>query len=217
MSRKRSYRIIVPILLVATILVSFSLDQKEDKKKGKKQKGSKNQVDPMVAFREEVGGYRKECKAALKPYRYSFGRTTFFNYKGYNTAKEIEVSLMLDARYKFTFNAQGVTLEPIKVQVYNRPSDYNKRILLFEKSGISSGSFYFTSDQLFENLKKHYKEKGLSDEEIEKLLLSKVYIDYIIPAIDEEFEVDPESGRRKAILKKGAIVFASGYENLDTR
>lgn len=215
MNRKRTYRIIVPILLVATILVSFSLDQKEDKKN--KQKGKKTQVDPMAAFREEVGGFRKECKSALKPYRYSFGRTTFFNYKGYNTAKEIEVSLMLDARYKFTFNAQGVTLEPIKVRVFNRPSDYNKRILLFEKNGISSGSFHFTSDQLFENLKKHYKEKGLPDDEVEKLLLSKVYIDYIIPAIDEEFEVDPESGRRKAILKKGAIVFASGYENLDQR
>ncbi|MFT7614743.1 MAG: hypothetical protein ACI9J3_003728, partial [Parvicellaceae bacterium] len=39
MNRKRTYRIIVPILLVATILVSFSLDQKEDKKN--KQKGKK--------------------------------------------------------------------------------------------------------------------------------------------------------------------------------
>ncbi|MBL4704553.1 MAG: hypothetical protein JKY54_08525, partial [Flavobacteriales bacterium] len=132
MNRKRTYRYIVPLLLVATLLVSFSLDQKGDKKK----KAGKNQVDPAVQFRDEVAGYRKECKAALKPFRYSFGRTTYFNYRGYNTVKEVEVSLMLNARYKFCFNAQGVTMEPIKIQVYNRPSDFNTRVLLYEKSGI---------------------------------------------------------------------------------
>ena len=131
--------------------------------------------------------------------------------------KEVEVSLMLNATYKFAFNAQGVTQENIGVKVYNRPSDYNKRIMLYEKKGVGGGSFHFTSNQLFENLRKHYREKGMAEEELEKLLLTKVYIDYIIPAVDVDYEEDLHTGRKKAVIKKGAIVFASGYENLEAR
>lgn len=204
--------------MLSLLVVSVSLTSVAPQKKDKKNKNAnKGEVDPMAQFREEVAGYRKDCKAALKPYRYSFGRTTFFNYKAYNTVKEVEVSLMLDASYKFTFNANGVTEDKIAVKVYNRPSDYNKRVLLYEKKGIGGGSFHFTSNQLFENLKKHYLAQGTSEEELKKLLLNKVYIDYVIPAVDIEYEEDPETGRRKALIKKGAIVFASGYENLEAR
>ena len=31
---------------------------------------------------------------------------------------------------------------------------------------------------------------------------------------DITFEEDPDTGRRKVVVKRGAIVFASGYENL---
>jgi len=202
---------ILTIILVVGALVSFVPDQKGDKKK----KSSKSGLDAASEFKSQVAGYRKDCKAALKPYRYSFGRTTYFNYKSYNTLKEVEVALILNSSYKFTFNAEGVTVDPIQVKVYNKPSNYNKRILIYEKSSVSGGSFEFTSEQLVDKMKEHYKEKGLSDYELEKILLSKVYIDYIIPAIDEEFEEDPDSGRRKVVVKRGAIVFASGYENLN--
>jgi len=202
---------ILTIILVVGALVSFVPDQKGDKKK----KSSKSGLDAASEFKSQVAGYRKDCKAALKPYRYSFGRTTYFNYKSYNTLKEVEVALILNSSYKFTFNAEGVTVDPIQVKVYNKPSNYNKRILIYEKSSVSGGSFEFTSEQLVDKMKEHYKEKGLSDYELEKILLSKVYIDYIIPAIDEEFEEDPDSGRRKVVVKRGAIFFASGYENLN--
>ena len=46
-------------------------------------------------------------------------------------------------------------------------------------------------------MKENCREKGLSDYELEKILLSKVYIDYIIPAIDEEFEEDESTGKEK--------------------
>ncbi|MBL4607064.1 MAG: hypothetical protein JKY01_04465, partial [Pseudomonadales bacterium] len=129
--------------------------------------------------------------------------------------KEIEVALMLNASYKFNFDARGVTEDKILVQVYNRPTDYNKRVLLYEKKSVGGGSFFFTSKQLTENMRKHYEGKGMAEEELDKLLLTKVYLDYIIPAIDMDYEEDPETGRRKAVVKKGAIVFASGYENLE--
>ena len=203
------FKLLTYVLLMGA-LVAFVPDQKGDKKK----KSSKSGLDEAAEFKAQVAGYRKDCKAALKPYRYSFGRTTYFNYKSYNTLKEVEVALILNSSYKFTFNAEGVTVDPIQVKVYNKPSNYNKRILLFEKSSVSGGSFEFTSEQLVEKMKENYREKGLSDYELEKILLSKVYIDYIIPAIDEEFEEDESTGRRKVIVKRGAIVFASGYENL---
>jgi len=211
MMRLNSKFKILTLILVVGALVSFVPDQKGDKKK----KSSKSGLDAASEFKSQVAGYRKDCKAALKPYRYSFGRTTYFNYKSYNTLKEVEVALILNSSYKFTFNAEGVTVDPIQVKVYNKPSNYNKRILIYEKNSASGGSFEFTSEQLVEKMKEHYKEKGLSDYELDKILLSKVYIDYIIPAIDEEFEEDSETGRRKVVTKRGAIVFASGYENLN--
>ncbi len=212
MVAKKSFLRAVPLLLVAAMLVGFA-PQRGDKKKKK----GKNEPSETQLFREEVAGYRQECKSALKPYKYSFGRTTFFNYKPYNTLKEVEVSMMLDATYKFTFNAQGVTMDKITVRVYNRPSDYNTRVLLYEKKGVGGGSFHFTSEQLMESMREHYKKEGVTGDDLDKLLLPKVYIDYVIPAIDQEYEEDPETGRRKAIIKKGAIVFASGYENLEAR
>ncbi|MBT6029911.1 MAG: hypothetical protein HOH13_06360 [Crocinitomicaceae bacterium] len=210
MKRYKSYIKLLAGLAFMGLLVSFAPDQKEDKKK----KSSKGGMDAASEFKSQVAGYRQACKAALKPFRYSFGRTTYFNYKPYNTMKEVEVALILNSDYKFTFNADGVTVEPIQISVYNKPASYNNRILIFEKKSVSGGSFEFTSEKLLENMRNHYKEKGLSDYELEKILLSKVYVDYTIPAIDEEFEEDPDTGRRKVVVKRGAIVFASGYENL---
>lgn len=208
MKKTKSFISIVVLLVVSSMLVSIA------PQKGGKKKGGKKEIDPKAAFKEEVAGYRKDCKAALKPYRYSFGRTTYFNYKSYNTLKEIEVSLMLNATYKFNFNASGVTEDAITLQVYNRPTDYNKRVLLYEKKNIGGGSFHFTSTHLAEAMRKHYADKGMTADNLDKLLLTKVYLDYIIPAVDQDYEEDPETGRRKATIKKGAIVFASGYENL---
>ena len=44
--------------------------------------------------------------------------------------------------------------------------------------------------------------------------LKKLYISYIIPAIDREIEIDPETGKEIKVVTKGAIVLAIGYSNI---
>lgn len=198
--------------IFSAALLSFTFDQRGD---GKKKKGRKGEVDPLVEFRELVTGYRADCKKGLKPYRYSFGRTTYFNYKSYRTKKEIEVSLPLNATYKFNFNASGVTSEKITVRVYNKSNDYSNRFLLFEKKNVGGNSFSFTSSQLFGNLKEQYRAKGYSQEKINAVQLNRIFIEYVIPASDIEKVMNENTGRMTSVSKKGAIVFASGYENLE--
>lgn len=205
------------IVAISACMLSFTvLDQRgQDKDKKKKKKKGKEQVDPMAEYRQEVAQYRLDCKKALKPYRYSFGRTTFFNYRSYNTSKELEVSLLLDASYKFCFNAQGVKEKAIGVRVYNKSKDYKSRELLYEKKGVSGNSFSFTSNELLTALKERYRAKGYDEERVNKAILSKIFIDYIIPAIEDDYIDDDYTGRKTVVVKKGAIVFASGYENLE--
>ena len=50
-----------------------------------------NDLTPYQAYMIELKEYRKNCRNALKPYRYDGSLTTHFSYKEYVYAKEVEV------------------------------------------------------------------------------------------------------------------------------
>ena len=67
---------------------------------------------------------------------------------------------------------------------------------------------------MIERLKEVKREKGVDEEIIVRMRLKKLYISYIIPAIDREIEIDPETGKEIKVITKGAIVLAIGYSNI---
>ena len=191
-----------PLLLFLFISISFNAQKRND------------QVDPYREFLNELSEYRKLCRNALKPYRYDGAKTTHFTYKEYNYRKEVEIGTVQDSEYRLSFNSNGIKYDQIKVQIYDKPSKFKARVLLYEKDGIGGNESTVETGPMLEKLKEVKREKGVEEEIIERMRLKKLYISYIIPAIDREIEVDPETGNEIKVVTKGAIVLALGYSNI---
>lgn len=127
---------------------------------------------------------KKELNNMLKPeYNYDLSKVIKINYKKEKQIKEIEVDLFIGERYKFLFNAKALTKD-IKVEIYNKSLDKQKRELLFSNE---------------EYLKKGEKiYYWLSDKS-----RRKVYIDYEIPPIDSTMA---------AVNNQECLVFMLGYK-----
>ncbi len=105
-----------------------------------------------------------ELKPMLKPeYKYDSSKTTRFTYKTKSQTKEIEVPLFIGEKYRFLFNTAGLP-ENIKVEIYSKPHDNNKRKLLYSLE----------------------QEEGKSVYSFEPTKSRKMYINYTIPESTEE-------------------------------
>ncbi|MDG2370835.1 MAG: hypothetical protein P8M12_09340 [Flavobacteriales bacterium] len=175
---------------------------------------NRNDIDPYLEFLSELSEYRKVCRNALKPYRYDGSKTTHFSYKEYDYRKEVEIGTVQDSEYRLSFNSNGIKYDQIKVEIYDKPSKYNSRVLLYEKEGVGGNEFTVETAPMIERLKEVKREKGVDEEIIIRMRLKKLYISYIIPAIDREIEIDPETGKEIKVITKGAIVLAIGYSNI---
>ena len=175
---------------------------------------NRNDIDPYLEFLSELSEYRKVCRNALKPYRYDGSKTTHFSYKEYDYRKEVEIGTVQDSEYRLSFNSNGIKYDQIKVEIYDKPSKYNSRVLLYEKEGVGGNEFTVETAPMIERLKEVKREKGVDEEIIVRMRLKKLYISYIIPAIDREIEIDPETGKEIKVVTKGAIVLAIGYSNI---
>lgn len=175
---------------------------------------NRNDIDPYLEFLSELSEYRKVCRNALKPYRYDGSKTTHFSYKEYDYRKEVEIGTVQDSEYRLSFNSNGIKYDQIKVEIYDKPSKYNSRVLLYEKEGVGGNEFTVETAPMIEKLKEVKREKGVDEEIILRMRLKKLYISYIIPAIDREIEIDPETGKEIKVITKGAIVLAIGYSNI---
>ena len=173
-----------------------------------------NTLTPYQEFLNELSEYRKICRTALKPYRYDGSKTTHFSYKEYDYIKEVEIGTVQKSEYRLSFNSNGIKYDQIKVQIYDKPSKYNSRVLLYEKEGVGGNEFTVDTGPMIDKLKEIKREKGVEEEIILRLRLKKLYIDYIIPAVDRNIEVDPETGNEVKVVTKGAMVLAIGYSNL---
>ena len=173
-----------------------------------------NELTPYQQFLVELRGYRKECRNALKPFRYDGANTTHFSYKEYNYFKEVEIGIVQNAEYRLSFNSNGIKYDPIKVQIFDKPHKYNSRVLLYEKDGVGQNEFTVETGPMIDKLKEVKLAKGVEQEIIERMRLKKLYVNYIIPAVDRTIEIDPETGGEMKVVTKGAVVLAVGYTNL---
>ena len=210
------------IRYILIFLIIFILNPNfESQKKDKKREETTPYQEYLILLRE----YRKNCRTALKPFRYDGALTTHFSYKDYDYSKEVEIATIQDQIYRLSFNANGITGDGIKIKIFDKPKKFRTRILLYEKENVTGSEFIIETDIMMEELKKAKKKElenntEFSDEErnyqkliIEKLRVKKLYIDYIIPASERVFEED-EEGNEKRVITKAAIILAIGYSNI---
>ncbi len=185
---------------------------------GKKKNDNGIDTEGKAAFDQGVQEAREVARKKLKPYKYDGTKSTYFSYKPYTYAKEVEVITLEKTDYKLCFNGSMVTAEKIGMKIYDKPETGKGRILLFEKENIGGGEFEVNLDELNEIFRAKKKETSSLDPEfVDKMRLKKVYINYIIPAVDRELEtVQDEVGNelKTTVIQYSAMVLAVGYLNL---
>ena len=169
--------------------------------------------------------YRKNCRIALRPFRYDGSLTTHFTYKEFDYAKEVEIATIQNENYRLSFNSMGIFNEPIIIKIYDKPKKYKNRVLLYEINDVANNEFTTETNEMIEKLKEAKtaelaKKTDVSDQErtyqqkiIENIRLKKLYINYIIPYTETGYKID-EEGIESRVLTKGSIILAVGYNNL---
>ena len=66
---------------------------------------------------------------------------------------------------------------------------------------------------MIEKLKQAKLDKGIDSAIVNQMRLKKIFINYIIPAVDRKTEVN-EFGEDVIVKLKGAIILCVGYYNL---
>ena len=173
-----------------------------------------DELTPYQEYLIELKEYRRNCRNALKPFRYDGSLTTHYSYKEYTYAKEIEIATIQKEEYRLSFNAMGVKNDGITIRIYDKAKRFNSRVLLYEKENVANTEFTIETSPLLEKLKEAKREDKVEEEIIKHLTLKKIYVDYIIPATDRIIEMDQETGVEYKVVTKGAIILAVGYDNL---
>ena len=173
-----------------------------------------DELTPYQEYLIELKEYRRNCRNALKPFRYDGSLTTHYSYKEYTYAKEIEIATIQKEEYRLSFNAMGVKNDGITIRIYDKAKRFNSRVLLYEKENVANTEFTIETSPLLEKLKEANREDKVEEEIIKHLRLKKIYVDYIIPATDRIIEMDQETGVEYKVVTKGAIILAVGYDNL---
>lgn len=202
-----NFKYIISFLLVFA-LASSALSQKD-----KKNKGNKNQIDPNAEFKMELAEYKKACRAALKPYRYDGVKTTSFIYKSFEYLKEIEVATIQNAEYRLSYNAKGIHHDKIQIKIYDKPKTAKGRVLLYEKTDVGGNEFKFETTDMLAKLKQAKLDRGIDPAIVEQMRLKKIFINYVIPAVDRTTETN-DFGEEVTVKLKGAIILCVGYSNL---
>ncbi len=127
---------------------------------------------------ESIQAVKKE----MVPYRYERTTTTNVTFKNYDQVKEVAIPLFFDTKYKFVVNCEGLPFD-VKVEVYDQPMGMRKNPVKIMES--SEKQFTFELD--------------------EEYLKNRVYINYIVPALEDTED---------EVIQKGCIVLASGYKNV---
>ncbi|CAG5085105.1 hypothetical protein [Parvicella tangerina] len=186
---------------------------------GKKKNETEMETDGKAEFDKGVQEARETARKKLVPYKYDGTKSTYFSYKSYTYAKEVEVVTLEKTDYKICFNSNMVTADKIGVKIYDKPQDGKGRILLYEKEDIGGNEFEVNLEDLNETFKTKKKEMWPKEKHdlVDKMRLKRLYVNYIIPAVEREMEtVEDDYGNQKktTVIQYSAIVLAVGYLNL---
>ena len=173
----------------------------------------------------QLKDFRKNCRMALRPFRYDGSLTTHFTYKEFDYSKEVEIATIQNENYRLSFNSMGISHEPISIKIYDKPKKFINRVLLYETTDVASNEFTTETKEMIEKLKKAKSEElakkvDISESErlyqqkiIENIRLKKLFINYIIPYSERGYKIDEEVNESR-VLTKGSIILAVGYNNL---
>ena len=173
----------------------------------------------------QLKDFRKNCRMALRPFRYDGSLTTHFTYKEFDYSKEVEIATIQNENYRLSFNSMGISHEPISIKIDDKPKKFINRVLLYETTDVASNEFTTETKEMIEKLKKAKSEElakkvDISESErlyqqkiIENIRLKKLFINYIIPYSERGYKID-EEGNESRVLTKGSIILAVGYNNL---
>ena len=73
--------------------------------------------------------------------------------------------------------------------------------------------FSFETTVMIEKLKEVKLNKGIDSAIVDQMRLKKIFINYIIPAVERTTEIN-EFGEDVVVKLKGAIILCVGYHNL---
>ena len=116
-----------------------------------------DELTPYQEYLIELKEYRRNCRNALKPFRYDGSLTTHFSYKEYTYAKEVEIATIQKEEYRLSFNAMGVKNDGITIRIYDKAKRFSSRVLLYEKENVSNTEFTIETSPLLEKLKEKTK------------------------------------------------------------
>lgn len=173
------------------------------------------ELDAQTAFNNGIQQARIDARKRLKPYKYDGTKSTKYNYKTYTHAKEVEVLTIEKTDYKLCFDGNMIKSDNISVEIYDKPMSGKGRILLFSKENVGPGEFEVSLEEMNEIFRAAKSETStLGKDIIAQMRLKKVYINYIIPAVDREVNVATEDGNldQTTIIQFSAIVMAIGYK-----
>lgn len=206
------------ILLFASVLF-FSTVASAQLIGKKKDKETPIDTDGKVAFDKGVQETREAARLKLKPYKYDATKSTYFSYKSYDYAKEVEVITLEKTDYKLFFDGAMVKNEKIKIEIYDKPKTGKGRILLDSYENVGGNTIEVSLDDLNETFKVKKKEMLSEDKHalVDKMRLKKIYINYVIPAVDRELHTETdEMGNeiKTTVINYSAMVLAVGYLNM---
>ena len=200
-------------LIIFSINPSFEAQKKEA------------ELTPYQERLIQLKDFRKNCRIALRPFRYDGSLTTHFTYKEFDYAKEVEIATIQNENYRLSFNSMGISNEPISIKIYDKPKKYRDRVLLYESSGVANSEFTTETNEMIVKLKEakskklaentdiSEKERSYQQKVIENIRLKKLVINYIITYTERGYKID-EEGNESRVVTKGSIILAVGYNNL---
>ena len=105
------------------------------------QKKKEVELTPYQERLIQLKDFRKNCRMALRPFRYDGSLTTHFTYKEFDYSKEVEIATIQNENYRLSFNSMGISHEPISIKIYDKPKKFINRVLLYETTDVASNEF----------------------------------------------------------------------------
>lgn len=204
----------LPILILLAFFMSGNLQAQLIGGKKNADNGSA-EMDAKAAFDAGVQEGRIAARKRLKPYKYDGTKSTRFNYKTYTHAKEVEVLTIEKTDYKFCFDGNMIKSDNISVEIYDKPIGAPGRTLLFQKEDVGPGEFEVSLEEMNELFRtEKAKTTSLKPEIVAQMRLKKVFVNYIIPAVDREVSLNVEDGNQDqtTVIQFSAVVLAVGYK-----
>lgn len=204
----------LPILILLAVFMTSNFQAQLIGGK-KKSESADAELAAEAAFDKGIQQARIDARKRLKPYKYDGTKSTKYYYKTYTYAQEVTVLTIEKTDYKFCFDGNMIKDENIAVEIYDKPMTGKGRILLHKEENVGPGEFEVSLEEMNEVFRtEKAKTSTLDPKIIAQMRLKKVYINYIIPAVDRELEVETEGNTASETrsIQFSAIVMAIGYK-----